>query len=151
MNSVFGVIAEPLKCTYFVGGKYLLHVQVSGSICCKNLINLTLRLLCLLLNSFLVSILKGFPDSPVGKESVCNAGGPGLIPGWGRSPGEGNGNPLQYSYLENSMERGAWRAWTEEPGGLQSIGLQRVGHDQVTNTHTHTHTGDSLRFISQSF
>ena len=45
-----------------------------------------------------------------GKEYACNAGGPGSIPGSGRSPGEGNGNPLQYSCLENSMDRGAWRA-----------------------------------------
>ena len=45
-----------------------------------------------------------------GKESVCNAGDLGSIPGLGRPPGEGNGNPLQYSYLENPMERGAWRA-----------------------------------------
>ena len=45
-----------------------------------------------------------------GKESVCNAGDPGLIPGWGRSSGEGNGNPLQYSCLGNPMDRGAWRA-----------------------------------------
>ena len=45
-----------------------------------------------------------------GKESACNAGDPCLIPGSGRSPGEGNGNPLQYSYLENSMDRGAWQA-----------------------------------------
>ena len=44
------------------------------------------------------------------KESSCNAGDPGLIPGLGRAPGEGNGNPLQYSCLENSMDRGAWRA-----------------------------------------
>ena len=42
-----------------------------------------------------------------GKESACNAGDPGSIPGLGRSPGEGNGNPLQYSYLENPMDRGA--------------------------------------------
>ena len=48
-----------------------------------------------------------FPGSLVGKESACNAGNPGLIPGWGRSPGEGNGNPLQYSCLENLMDRGA--------------------------------------------
>ena len=46
----------------------------------------------------------------VGKLSACNAGDPGLIPGLGRSPGEGNGNPLQYSGLENPMDRGAWRA-----------------------------------------
>ena len=45
-----------------------------------------------------------------GKESACNAGVSGLIPGSGRSPGEGNGNPLQYSCLENPMDRGAWWA-----------------------------------------
>ena len=44
-----------------------------------------------------------------GKESASNAEDPGLIPGLGRSPGEENGNPLQYSYLENSMDREAWR------------------------------------------
>ena len=47
----------------------------------------------------------GFPDGSDGKESVCNAGDLGLIPRLGRSPQEGNGYPLQYSYLENSMER----------------------------------------------
>ena len=43
-----------------------------------------------------------------GKASVCNAGDPGLIPRLGRAPGEGNGSPLQYSRLENPMDRGAW-------------------------------------------
>ena len=47
----------------------------------------------------------------VGKESVCNAGDLGSIPGSGRSPGERNGNPLQYSCLENPMDRGTWRAY----------------------------------------
>ena len=46
----------------------------------------------------------------VGKESACSAGDPGSIPGSGRSPGEGNGNLLQYSCLENPMDRGAWQA-----------------------------------------
>ena len=46
----------------------------------------------------------GFPDSSIGKESACNAGDPGSIPGLGRSPGEGKGYPLQYSGLENSMD-----------------------------------------------
>ena len=55
-----------------------------------------------------------------GKESNCNAGDPGLIPGSGRSPGEGNGNPLQFSCLENP---------TDGAGRLQSMGLQRVRHD----------------------
>ena len=48
-----------------------------------------------------------FPGGSNGKVSACNAGDLGSIPGWGRSPGEGNGNPLQYSCLENSMDRGA--------------------------------------------
>ena len=50
----------------------------------------------------------GFPCSSVRKESACSAGDPGSIPGLGRSPGEGNGNPLQYSCLENLMDRGTW-------------------------------------------
>ena len=49
-----------------------------------------------------------------GKASACNAGDLGLIPGSGRYPGEGNGNPLQYSCLENSMDRGAWWAIVHE-------------------------------------
>ena len=51
-----------------------------------------------------------FPGGSHVKESVCNVGDPGSIPGLGRSPGEGNGNPLQYSCLENPMDRGAWQA-----------------------------------------
>ena len=55
-------------------------------------------------------MMKGFPCSSVGKESACSAGDMGSIPGSGRSPGEGNGNPLQYSCLENLMDRGVWWA-----------------------------------------
>ena len=51
-----------------------------------------------------------FSDGCDGKESACNAGDPGSIPGSGRFSGEGNGNSLQYSCLENSMDRGAWWA-----------------------------------------
>ena len=50
----------------------------------------------------------GFPGGLDGKEYACNMGDLASIPGLGRSPGEENGNPLQYSYLENSMDRGAW-------------------------------------------
>ena len=60
-------------------------------------------------------LLSDFPGGSDGKESACNVGDVGL------SPGEGNGYPLQYSCLENSMDRGAWRA--------TSMGSQRVGHD----------------------
>ena len=55
-------------------------------------------------------LLLGFPGGSNGKESACNTGDLGPIPGSGRSPGEGNGYPLQYSWLENSMDRGAWQA-----------------------------------------
>ena len=54
--------------------------------------------------------MSGFPGGSDSKESACNAGDPGLIPRSGRSPGEGNGNPLQDSCLENPMDRGAWWA-----------------------------------------
>ena len=53
---------------------------------------------------------QGFPSGSDGKASACNVGDLGSIPGSGRSPGEGNGNPLQYSCLENSMDGGAWWA-----------------------------------------
>ena len=109
--------------------------------------------------------IEGFPSGSVVKNLSTNAGDMGLIPGLGRYPGGGNGNPLQYSCLENFMDRGTWRAtvhrvaknwmllstwmekemathssilawripWTEGPGGLQSTGLQRVGHDWATS------------------
>jgi len=55
-------------------------------------------------------IPRGFSGGSDSKESVCNAGVIGSIPGLGRSSGEGKGNPLQYSCLENLMDRGAWQA-----------------------------------------
>ena len=101
------------------------------------------------------------PRPSAGKESTCNAGDPGLIPGLGKSPGEGMGSPFQYSWAslmaqivknppamletwvqslgwEDPWEEGmvthssilAWRIlWTKEPGGLQTMGSQRVEHD----------------------
>ena len=62
-----------------------------------------------------------FPGDSDAEESACSAGDPGLIPGLGRSPGEGNGYPLQYSGLENSTDRGAWWATVHES--------QSVRHD----------------------
>ena len=112
-----------------------------------------------------LSIFRGFPGSSDGKESACGAGDPCSAPWLEKSLGEGNGNQLQYSCLENPMDEGAWQvtvhgvakswtrlsdftftspleketatnssilAWripgTEEPGGLPSMGSQRVGH-----------------------
>ena len=70
----------------------------------------------------------GFPGGSRGKESACSARDLGAIPGSGRPPGEGNSYPLHYSCLENPQ--------TEEPGGLQSTGWQRKGHDRAINTFT---------------
>ena len=68
--------------------------------------------------------LLGFPGYLDSKESAWNVGDLGLIPGLGRSPGGGHGNPLQYS---------CWKiSWAEEPGGIQCMGSQRVIHDWVT-------------------
>ena len=61
----------------------------------------------------------GFPGGSDGKESACNARDLGSIPGSGRCPEEGNGNPLQYSYLENSMDRGAW--WATSSWGRKEV------------------------------
>ena len=72
------------------------------------------------------TLAMGFPGDSDGKESVCNTGDLGLITGLGRSPEKG---------MATHSSILAWRIpWTEEPGGLRSTGLQRVGHDCVTNT-----------------
>ena len=72
-------------------------------------------------NTFQKQIMLGFPGGSDSKESACNAGDLGTAPGLGRCPGEGNGYLLQYSCLENSMDRGEWWATVH--------GLQRVKHD----------------------
>ena len=69
---------------------------------------------------------KGFPGNSTGKESTCDAGDPGLIPGLGRSPGEGIGYPFQYSGLENSIDctvHGVTKSWTR----LNDFHFQRSG------------------------
>ena len=81
------------------------------------------------------SDLGDFPGGSDGKESTCNAGDASSIPGSGRSPGVGNGYPLQYSCLENPMDRGAWRVTesdTSEGLTLCVCGLSRsVGSDSL--------------------
>ena len=73
----------------------------------------------------------GFPGGLHGKEFACNDGDPGSLPGLGRCPGEGNGNPVQYSCLENPTDREIWRATVH---GVAKSWTQ-------LNNLTHTHTG----------
>ena len=78
---------------------------------------------------YLVKTIKlngSFPGGSDSKESACNAGDLCSIPGLGKSPGEGNGNPLQNSCLKNSMDRGAWQAtvhWVTESGMTERLSL----------------------------
>ena len=96
----------------------------------------------------------GFPGNSGGKESACNAGDVGSIPGSGRSPGEGKGSPLQYSCLENPLDRGAWRATVH--------GVTRVRHDLVTKSPSsmskkhvmevnHPHSGNAAKLTDMEF
>ena len=104
--------------------------QPSKSVCC---------LAFKIFYSGLSYLFKGFLGGSDGKASAYSAGDSGSIPGLGRSPGEGNGNPLQYCYfLEKEMATSsstlAWKIpWMEKPGRLQSMGSQRVRHDWGTS------------------
>ena len=92
-----------------------------------------IRSLCVLSEqkSFLsTAVHQGSPGGSIGQESACNAGDLGLLSGSWRTPGEGNGYPLQYSCSESPMD-------SKEPSGLQSMGSQRVRHDWVTFTSLH--------------
>ena len=115
-SSGFFLWVEP----YVIPGDWLLSLRLM-------LLQFTCVVVCMR-TSFLfinqVTFQSGFPCSLAGKESACNAGDPGLIPGSGRSPGEGNGNSLQDSCLENPMDRRAWWATVHEIG--------RVGHNLTT-------------------
>ena len=84
----------------------------------------------------------GFPHSSVGKESACNAGNLGSIPGSGRSPGEGNGYPLQYSCLENPIDRGAWETTLHW--------VARVGHNLATKPVSHQVVSESCDPMDRS-
>ena len=81
-------------------------------------------------------VFHGLPSWLSGKESACNAGGVGSIPGWARLPGGGNGNPLQYSGLEHLMDTGAWQATVHGIAKSQT---------QLSDFHTHgkQHGGSS--------
>ena len=79
-----------------------------------------------------ITLFLGFPGGSDGKESEFSVGDPESIPESGRSPAEGNGNPLQYTCLEI--------LWMEKPGRLKFMGLQRLGHNWVTLlSHSLTH------------
>ena len=86
---------------------------------------------------------KGFSCGSVVKSLPTNAGDAGLIPGSGRSPGEGNGNPLHYSCLENPMDWEAWKAIVHRVAELDTT-------EQLhTHTHTHTEAKTNFKILSQ--
>ena len=80
--------------------------------------------------------LLGFPGGSEVKTSACNAEDLGLIPGSGRSPGEGNGNPLQYSCLENPMDGGAWWATVHGVAKSQTRLSDFMSHEMMPWTYT---------------
>ena len=86
--------------------------------------------------AFNLSISLGFPDSSVDKESACNSGDPGLIPGSGRSTGEGIGYPLQYSwaYLVAQLVKNLpamWESWVRSLGWEDSLGKGKATHSSI--------------------
>ena len=78
--------------------------------------------------------MEGFPGGSDGKESACNAGDPGSVPGLERSPGEGHGNPLQYSCLENPTDREAWLATVRRVAKSQTQLKKFSMHRRAVNT-----------------
>ena len=80
-----------------------------------------------------IAVRRCFPGGSDGKESTCNVGDPSSIPGSGRPPGEGNGNPLQYSCLENPMDQGAW--WATVHGVAKS----QTRLNDFTSLHLYDH------------
>ena len=100
---------------------YLFYIHLYASINAKFLINPSLP------------AILGIPHSSVGKDSACSTGDLSSIPGSGRSPEEGNGNSLQYSYLENPTDRGPWQATVH--------GVARVRHDLAAKPPPHSNIG----------
>ena len=84
----------------------------------------------------------GFPGGSEVKASACTVGDLGLIPGLGRSPGEGNGNPLQYSCLENPMEGGAWQAT------VHGVAKSRTELNNFTFTFSHLQSINNVVIVS---
>ena len=95
--------------------------------------------------SLYIHIYMGFPGGSVGKESACNAGDLGSIPGLGKCPGGGHGNPCQYSGLENPMDRGAWRAAVH---GVTRSRTQLIDYAQHIYIHTHFYTNKYDNYIN---
>ena len=93
--------------------------------------------------SFFLEWDEGFPGGSEGKESACNAGNPGLIPGSGRYPRERNGYPLQDSCLENSVHRGAWK----ESDMTKRLTLWLLGHKSYFSSFWLLWAGDPMESV----
>ena len=127
-----------LNCLCMISN-YAEMIPGTGLFCC----NLTLK------NWTELNSQEGLPRWLSGKESTCDAGDSGLIPGSERSPGVGNGNPLQYSCLGNPMDRGVW--WATSPWGHKSVGRDWETKTTMTLRRILTHPCSSWRvFLTQA-
>ena len=90
----------------------------------------------------------GLPRWYNGKESACQAGHMGSIPGSERSPGEGSGNPLQYSCLRNPMDRGAWQAMIH---GVTKVGLDLASKQRFICVYIYIHTHTLYRLYMHAY
>ena len=126
-----------LNYQWHISGQHLPFISVTCSVASQfyDSVRALMTSTCLNMSNHLCKVIGilGFHGGSVSNESTCYAGDLGSIPGLGRSPGGGHGNPLQYSCLENTMDRGAWWA-------LQSKRLQRIaqGWSDLARTHAHT-------------
>ena len=134
---------HPLATPFYFLCLWILPLWVSHISCTQNIQYLSI---CELLISLKIASLKGFPGSSGGKESTCNAGDPDSIPGSGRSPGGGDGNPLQYSFLENPCGQRSMVGY--------SPWVCKVRYDWATKQHsskalrlTHATTCDRIFFL----
>ena len=122
-----------------------LEILLSWSLGCKKITSTVSQYL----NKHKTQLFMGFPCGSAGKESTCNVGDLALIPGLGRSPGEGKGYPLQYSGLENSMDcivHGVAKSWTQ----LSDFHFHCISSKRNTCANTHTHTPSQVAIRSFS-
>ena len=119
--------------------------------CCSFILHLLPKIFCHSLIWLFPTPPSGFPGGSEVKASACNVGDLGSIPGSGRSPGEGNGNPLQYSCLENPMDRGAWWATVHGVAKSQTPSALDLNVMSSRNPSPYTRLGSPVYMLSDNY